>query len=152
LRRASKASKSSRALVLADPRQRVDAPERADVEGTLGSAEIVFGLVAAHVGSVAKRLLESEQRALEARVVWRQEADLAHQQDARVELAAAEAFDERLALLAPCLLDDLGADDLGPAVPERGPLVLGEAARDLGQPVAGGCGRCSPRSSQRSWA
>jgi len=66
------------------------------------------------------------------------EADLGHQQHARVQILAAEALDEGLPALAPRLLENLGADRVGAGAPRRVARCLADDGGDLRQPVAGG--------------
>ena len=122
----------------ADAGQRVDAPEGADVEGRLGLAEIVRRFITAHVGAIAQRLLEGVDGGHEARVVRVDEIHFGHQQRAGVEVAPAETFGERLALIAPGFAQDPFPDDVGAPAPVTDALGHLQRRRGLGQPVAGG--------------
>ena len=73
-------------------------------------------------GPSAQRPLERLDGADEARVARIEETDLGHQQHAGVEVLAAEALDEGLALLAPGRLEDARAHMIGTLAPVRGAL------------------------------
>src|SRR3712207_3092467 len=83
--------KLTRLLRPADQMQRLDQPERADVEGRFRQAEIVFIGITQHMWSASQRSLDRLERGEEARVIRREEAKLDHLQQAGIELPAAEA-------------------------------------------------------------
>src|SRR5262245_40090017 len=81
--------------------QCVDVPEGANIESSLGPAEIIGILITHEVRAGSQYLLDALDGLDEARIVGRDEADFAHQEHAGVEHLAVEAFDEGLALWRP---------------------------------------------------
>ena len=115
----------------------VDVPEGADVERGAGHAEVVGGRVSAQVVAAAKRLLHAGHRRAEARIARVDEADLGHQQQARVEPLAPEALGEGAEVRIPGPRKEGAAHCLRPLAPQPGPIRRSEVGRDLREPVAG---------------
>src|SRR6266702_92402 len=89
-------------LVLASQRgQRVDIPEGADHEGVLRDAEVIRPAVAEQELPAAQVLLDGLDRGSEARVVGAQEIELVQEEQARVQVLAAESCGEAFALRVP---------------------------------------------------
>ena len=112
-------------LLAAGAGQCVHAPECAHIEGGLGEAEVVGGLVAHHVGSAAEIFLHLRQGGEEARILCIDEANLAHQQNACIQVLAVEAFDKGFARFGPGLFQDDSSYVIRAGAPELG--TVGEA-------------------------
>src|SRR5690606_28989362 len=82
-------------------RERIDVPERADVECGLGEPEVVGVDVAEHVRAGLQLRFARGERRKEARIVRPDELQIRKRQQARIERVAAERGDEALALLVP---------------------------------------------------
>src|SRR5215471_9268982 len=88
-------------LAAADSRQGVEAPERANVEGGHGRAEIVGLLIAQHMRAGAQDLFDPLDGGNKPGIVGPQESDLAHQQHAGIQMSAVKAFYEGPSLVRP---------------------------------------------------
>src|SRR5262245_66296064 len=105
-------------IAAAYPSQSVDVPKGANIKCSLGLAEIIGVFVTHEVRAGSQYLLDPLDRLHKARIVRRDEADLAHQQHAGIERVAVEAFDERLALGRPGAGEDRVADRCRTRAPE----------------------------------
>src|SRR6266568_2596772 len=84
-------------LVLASQRgQRVDIPEGADHEGVLRDAEVIRPAVAEQELPAAQLLLDRVDGGSKARIVGAQEIELVQEEQARVQVLAAERGGEAL--------------------------------------------------------
>src|SRR6266581_7628514 len=124
-------------LVLASQRgQRVDIPEGADHEGVLRDAEIVRAAVAEQELPAAQVLLDGLDRGSEARIVGAQEIELVQEEQARVQVLAAEGGGEALALRVPGPRADCRMHRVGPLAPGARAVSEPDARGDLGEAVA----------------
>src|SRR5258708_25154965 len=121
-------------LVLASQRrQRVDIPEGADHEGVLRNAEVVRHAVAKEELPAAQLLLDRVDRGREARVVGAQEIELVEEEQARVQVFAAESGGEGPALLIPGPFADRRMHRVRPPAPPAPPATQPPAGRESPQ-------------------
>ncbi len=88
-------------LTAADSRQRVEAPESANIEGRHGRTEIVGLLITQHMRTRSQDLLDPLDGGHKSGIVRGEESNLAHEQHAGIQMGAIEAFDECLSLVRP---------------------------------------------------
>src|SRR2546425_9959461 len=138
---------SARLVLPSQRRQRVDIPEGADHEGVLRNAEVVRNAVAEQVLAAPQLPFDRLDRRGEARVVGAQEIELVKEEQARVQVLAAESGGEGPALPGPGAIADRRMHRVGARAPRarrgRAPGVRGglrEAGAPRPAPGAGGGG------------
>jgi hypothetical protein len=126
-----------RLVASADCDQRIDVPERADREGGRRHAEIVRCGVAQEMIAAPQDPLDRVDRAEEAGITGRDESDLLHQEQAGIDVIAAESGNEAVLGRAPGAFEDGRAQAVGDLPPIGRAIGKVERARDLGQTIAG---------------
>src|SRR5262249_49092498 len=109
----------ARFVLAANERQRLDVPERAEVERRLRRAEIVLLGIAQQILAAAQVLLERFERREETLVVRRDEARVHELQQARIHLRTVETAREAAKLFVPSALQNGRAYFFRTAAPER---------------------------------
>src|SRR5712692_3726062 len=117
-------------------RQRVDIPEGANRKSVLRNAEVVRNAVAEEELAAPQLLLDRLDRRGEARVVGAQEIELVKEEQARVQVLAAESGGEGPALLVPGPLADRRMHRVGARAPRARAVREPDARGDLREAVA----------------
>src|SRR5207249_5749903 len=124
-------------LVLASQRrQRVDVPEGADDEGVLRNSEVILHAVAEDELAAPQLPLDRLDRRGKARVVGAQEIELVKEEQARVQVLAAESGCEGPALPVPGPIADRRMHRVGARAPRARAVREPDARGDLREAVA----------------
>src|SRR5712672_1814804 len=127
---------SARLVLASQRRQRVDVPERAHHEGVLRYAEIVWHAVTEEELPAAQVALDRADGGREARIVGAQEIELVQEEQARVQILAAESGGEALALRIPRPIADRRMHGVGAGAPRARAVREPDARGDLREAVA----------------